>query len=1308
MKRKAREKKPEVVRRMMVTMVLVIMAAVSGRAQMNGLLHFESFTTNNKCVYACYRDADGILWMGTSQGLMTYAELQSQFPIYYRYGDALTNVIIAINQDNTGRLWLRTQALRYIVYNPRTNECINDLESYLRQIGINVRYQFYVYIDKEGRVWVYKDNKVYCKDFKTGALHRLTLPYSTGAVVKMTDEGGTMTIVTRDAVYDLNGNKLVKKMSTPEPITRFETYLTVDKGGSMWMASNMQLFRYSDANHKWTVFPEVKPDITGMLSLPNGEVYVATTNNGLFVFDSQGNIKSNILQTAPRRDGLMNSHLQALYYDQPTASLLVSYHKAGMSLWMGQNSNGIKKMYIQSPEHDYIVEDIISFDFAGQNLIAGTEGDGIYGIAPDGSLVWNKYAGNAVTAVMNDSEGKIWTGIYHGGLASDDGRLFFPGMSPYKIIQPKETPGKLFVILNGMGIWRLDPATGTSDSIPTDNPWIMDMVETGGKIYAATPKYLYVINPVTLNVDTIPVTKFPNSGISNGTKAITADSRGWVWIANYKSNTPVDIYDPHTGHIMQVVKLNNYDVKGIVEDEEGNMWCTTDRGLVCVRVIDKDAPAFSLNLFPDKSLYNDRAVKRLPDGRIVVGTTDGYELFNPKTLLGTSGKIVRECPLILASLHINGNNITPNDSLKGRKIISADLPYTHEIYLNYNENNVTLEYLPRNIGMGNDRIWRYRVSGLHNGDQPLVGGRITLSNLSPGTYDVEIFDPNSNKEKVCYKVMTIHIAYPLWLSWWAFLIYIAIATVVGYLTYVLRHSRIAYRRRIDNMKEEARREKAIDDMKINFFANVSHDLRTPLTLIIAPVEDLIDKARDNDTKSILIMVHKNAQRLYSLVNQILDFRKIGIGGQKFQLQTVDIVGLVRGATDTFRLMAQSQKIKLTMTASDSNILTTVDVDKITKVVMNLLSNAFKFTPAGGNISVEVRREDGKVVIVVADTGTGIPHDKREKIFERGYTSASEEYNTEGQGLGLSIVKSYVEMHQGTIAVTGNDPQGAVFTVCLPDILTDVDTGRGDIPTPALKNQSSTETSKTLLLVEDNTDLLSYMGHVLEKEYTVCQSTDGSQALDILKTTHVDIIVSDVMMEGMDGMELCRRVKTDITISHIPLILLTARALDADQLKGLQLGADDYITKPFNFEILRQRIRNILQRTERAKETFKNEIEVKPSAITVTTLDEEFIAKAIKIVEENMKNADFSVDDLAGAMSMHRTSLYKKILAITGQTPLLFIRSLKMKRAHQMMSRGGVRVAQVAYEVGFNSPKIFARYFKEEYGVTPTEFMRQNE
>ena len=1286
---------------------LTIMTAVSGLAQMKGLLHFDNFTTNNKSVYACYRDADGILWMGTSQGLMTYAQLQGQFSLYNRYGDALNNVINGINQDNTGRLWLMTQASRYIVYNPRTNECIDDMETYLRKMGINVSYQFYTYIDNQGCVWIYKDNKVYCKDFKTGAMRRLALPYSTGAVVKMIDDGRKMTIITRDAVYQLIGNKLSRKESTPEPITKFETYLTIDKGGNLWMAANMKLFRYSASTHTWTAFPEVKPDITGMLSLPNGDMCVSTTNNGLFVFGPQGHLKNNILQTAPNRDGLMNSHLQAIYYDPPTASLLISYHKTGMSLWTGQNANGIKKVYIQSPEHDYIVEDVISFDFLGQNLIAGTENDGIYAISPDGSLVYNKYAGHAVTAIMHDSEGKLWTGMYHGGLVCDDGRTFFAGMSPYKIIQPKENPGKFFVILNGMGMKALDPVTGKADSIPTDNPWIMDMVETGGKIYCATPKYLYIINTATLKTDTIPVSKFPNSGISNGTKALTADSRGWVWIVNYKSNTPVDIYDTHTGRIMQVPRLNIYDVKGIVEDSDGNMWCTTDRGIICVRVTDKNAPAFILTLFPDQALYNDRAIKLLPDGRIVAGTTDGYELFNPKNLFSSVKETAKDCPLILASIQINGNNITPNDSLKGRRLISSDLPYVHELNLKYGENHVTLEYLPRNIGMDNNRTWHYCVSGLHDGDQPLIGGRITLSNLSPGTYHIEIYDPNSNQGKNRYKVMTIHIAYPLWLSWWAFLIYIAIAGVVTYVVYILHHRRTAYRNGIRKMKEEARREKAIDDMKINFFANVSHDLRTPLTLIIAPVEELIDKARDNDTKSILIMVHKNAQRLYSLVNQILDFRKIGPGGQKFQLKTVDIVGLVRGAVDTFRLMARSQNIELTMSSSDKSILTAVDADKITKVVMNLVSNAFKFTPGGGKVSVEVRRDGGKVMIIVADTGEGIPQEKRKKIFERGYTSASEEYNTEGQGLGLSIVKSYVDMHHGTITVTDNDPQGAVFTVCLPDILTDVDTGRGDIPTPALENHPAPETSKTLLLVEDNTDLLNYMVHVLEKEYTVCQTIDGSQALDILKTTHIDIIVSDVMMEGMDGMELCRRVKTDITISHIPLILLTARALDADQLKGLQLGADDYITKPFNFEILRQRIRNILQRTERAKGIFKNEIEVKPSAITVTTLDEEFIAKAIKIVEENMKNADFSVDELAAAMNMHRTSLYKKILAITGLTPLLFIRSLKMKRAHQMMSRGGVRVAQVAFEVGFNSPKIFARYFKEEYGVTPTEFMRQN-
>lgn len=268
----------------------------------------------------------------------------------------------------------------------------------------------------------------------------------------------------------------------------------------------------------------------------------------------------------------------------------------------------------------------------------------------------------------------------------------------------------------------------------------------------------------------------------------------------------VDIYDTHTGRIMQVPRLNIYDVKGIVEDSDGNMWCTTDRGIICVRVTDKNAPAFILTLFPDQALYNDRAIKLLPDGRIVAGTTDGYELFNPKNLFSSVKETAKDCPLILGTIQINGNNITPNDSLKGRRLISSDLPYVHELNLKYGENHVTLEYLPRNIGMDNNRTWHYCVSGLHDGDQPLIGGRITLSNLSPGTYHIEIYDPNSNQGKNRYKVMTIHIAYPLWLSWWAFLIYIAIAGVVTYVVYILHHRRTAYRNGIRKMKEEARRE----------------------------------------------------------------------------------------------------------------------------------------------------------------------------------------------------------------------------------------------------------------------------------------------------------------------------------------------------------------------------------------------------------------------------------------------------------------------------------------------------------------------
>lgn len=1266
---------------------------------------FEQFPTNNICIYASYRDADGILWLGTSKGLMTYAQLQSTFQPNNRYKEQLNNIITEIRQDAAGRLWLKTQALRYIVYNPKTNECITDVDGYLHQLGVNFTYQFYVYIDSRGCLWAFKDGRLFFKDFKSGTSKHLSLPTSAGQITKLTDDGKRLVIVTSNAVYELKGTALRRIAATLEPITKEYTYMTLDKGGNLWVAANMKLMSMSFADRQWHVHPEVKPDINGVLCLPDGHVCVSTTNNGLYVYDSAGHLYKNVMQTGPTLDGLQNSHLQSIYYDKNTSSLIISYHKQGMSLWTGMEQNGIQKLHVQSAEHGNIVEDVIAFASLGSDIIIGTEDNGIYKLSSDGAILENKYPGCAATAILCDSKCRVWTGLYHGGVVGPDGRRLFPDQSPYNIIQPTPNPDLLFIVLNGEGIRVVNTLSGDIKNVPTDNPWIMDMVECNGKLFAATPKYLYIIDPQTLNIRKVDARRFStSSGFSNGTKDLAADSRGRVWIVSYKDNSDISVYDTHTGKVSSVTQLRRYNIKAIAEDNDGNMWCTTDKGLVCM------SRTCKATLFADKSLYNDRALYRLADGRMVAGTTDGYEVFNPGKLLQSGTVVPENCPLILASLHINGNNVSLEDSVDGRPLVGSDLPYVQKLDLAYNENNIILEYLPRDMGPHKPEAWYYRIDGLSLDDQPLIGGRITLANLSPGTYTVEIFNDNTHAGQFSYKMLTIHIARPWWLSWWAFMIYSVVIALTIYFICRYRHRRTLYRRRINDMREKARQQKALDEMKLNFFTNISHDLRMPLTLIITPVEELLEKAKDRETQSILSLVSRNAKHLYALVNQILDFRKINSDASKLNLEDTDIVNMVRDIVGSFSLMAKSKGVDLSFSSSDERLVMAIDVDKITKVVMNLLSNAFKYAPKGGFVKVILNTDGKQVEIRVADDGPSIPQNMRAHIFDRYYTTGSNSGKHDSYGLGLSIVHDYVLLHHGTISVDDLTPKGTVFKVRLPVTMKGVSfvAPRQVIEQHPSDSESSKPSGKTLLLVEDNADLLAYLTHLLEGEYTVCQATDGRQALDIMRTTSVDIVVSDVMMAGMDGLELCREIKNNIDISHIPVILLTAKALDADQLKGLRIGADDYITKPFNFEILRQRIHNMLQRTELAHVRFSKDIEIKPSDIAVSTLDEELIKKAILIVENNIANTDFTVDDLANEIGMHRTNLYKKILAITGKTPLQFIRCLRMKRAHQLMGRGGVLVSQVAYEVGFNSPKIFARYFKEEYGIYPSEFMKDNE
>ena len=492
-------------------------------------------------------------------------------------------------------------------------------------------------------------------------------------------------------------------------------------------------------------------------------------------------------------------------------------------------------------------------------------------------------------------------------------------------------------------------------------------------------------------------------------------------------------------------------------------------------------------------------------------------------------------------------------------------------------------------------------------------------------------------------------------------------------------------------------------MKLDFFTNISHEFRTPLTMILAPLDQLLKEPEmDGKLRDTLQLVNQNARHLFELINQLLDFRRLGATRPELHAQLGDLQEFVVKLCRIYDMQASLHHITFDYDYDDYHRLTAFDAMKMEKIVNNLLSNAFKYTPDGGTIRVTVTEKEGMVHLLVADTGQGIKDADKPHVFDRYYRGANHLNDSYSSGVGLHVVREYVELHKGTVTILDNNPVGTIFDVALPLAASD-----------ARKQLSFEEEEKgvhdhTLLLVEDNTDMLAFLYQQLSRDYRVLRATDGNMALEVLKEESPDVIISDVMMAGMDGLTLCKTVKGDINMSHIPVILLTAKALDEDELRGLQMGANDYVTKPFNLDVLRERIRLQIEHRETIHKQIEHHEEIEPKEVAMTDLDELFIKDAIACVDRNMGNLNFTVADLCQKLGMNRTNVYKKMQFITGKTPLQFIRLQRLKRAHELMSRGNVRASQVSLMVGFGYPNLFARYFKEEYGIYPSDFIKLQE
>ena len=939
-----------------------------------------------------------------------------------------------------------------------------------------------------------------------------------------------------------------------------------------------------------------------------------------------------------------------------------------------------------------------------------------------------------IVCSYKDSKGRLWFGSYGNGAFYEQNGKFSKVATTYEqkysidyvrcITEDKYGNIWLGTIMNG--IYCLDNAGNITPYTMEKTGMLTNSITTfscadGINLYIGTSSGLYCMNTETKEISLLE----NNNSASNlfeevHINCIYQDTRGLLWIGTRKG---MDVYNKNTKeriHLSTKNGLSHDYIRAITEDKEKNIWVTTDHGVTNIIATNSPEPSSKFLCYPyfeedgiGNMAFNNHSITCTQQGEILMGGSGGYLRINPRFINYRH----ESHPVIYTSLYLANQRMeVGSKNSSGRILLNKNIQLLNEITMDYSDSNFALEVSSMDYNSLHKLQYAYRL----NKDEEWVkleGNRIYFNKLSPGTYqlEVKVYENNNSYKNSKASCLTIHVLPPFWLSVPAYIGYtLLLAGVIIFFFLKMKRKHI---RNLSQQKREMEiiQQHEMDEAKMRFFTNVSHDLRTPLSLIIIPLEKLLSSNLEKGVKEELELIHRNSETLLNEVNQLLDFRKLDQQKTQLMLSHGNLSDFVKEVCGSFIPQAVKKGINIRLHINETKMDMDFDRNKIQRILLNLLSNAVKYNYENGEVIVALDKITANgtenAQIQVADTGIGIKDENKDKIFDRFFQEQHSTTTYIGNGIGLHIVKEYVTMHHGTITVENHIPQGTIFTITLPVThnyaVNDEKQDEAEIREKAVDEVSdTTDTHKTsLLIVEDNDDFRNFLINCLKGTYQVFDAPNGKEALEILAHQSIQIVISDVMMPEMDGMELCRKIKTDIRYSHIPVILLTARTADEHELSGLKEGADDYITKPFNLEILLLRIQKILKWTKNNHEKFKT-IDISPSEITVSSLDEQLIEKAVRAVEENMDNSEFSVEELSSYVGMSRGHLYKKLIMITGKSPLEFIRILRVKRGKQLLEQSQLNVSQIAYQIGL-SPKQFAKYFKEEFGYVPSEYIKNN-
>ena len=1322
-----------------LTLLLTIFGSLTACAQMGKLFNADNHLSSN---YACcvFQDRDGFIWVATRNGLNRYDGYQ--FRVFTKEDEEsglTSNYINCITQNRKGTIFVGS------------NVSVQSYDgSHFHHIQLK---------DVDGKPISTYIN--YIVETKSGMM-ACTSGYG---IVKINEQDNT-----GQTDKDLTGSQ------------RYVRFLLEDKSGRYWILTEESGLYLVEGKRRTSFFndDETRSLLCEIRQDHKNNIYIVVRGKGIYRFNENTRQFVNAPQTAGLpistfnicRDGRLllgcdgrgvyeydpytgaveNNPFYSKDIDMPKSKVNSILEDKSGNIWICLLQKGLFMQPQMKVTFGYMGERFGDRNVIGSNCVTstlidkharawvGTDKDGLYLL--DGAKETVRHFTNCPSTILSmaeDTRGHIWLGSFaegFGWLDPNTGAWHQEtfGLSKNSSIfgMVASSNGDVWLASMGSGLVRYNIETGEVKTYR-----MQDGADSNQKINTLPNNYLckvclspdekllFVATSVGLACYDIQndswVNVFGGNCPNYGTfsRAVFADKKNRVWLA---TNDGLYCYDLRTHKDCYYTTqdgLPSNGIASIIEDKQGTLWLGTDHGL-CNFVPDK---VTCINYYVDNGLqgseFSDGAVAIFNDEVMVFGGTGGITWFNPADMKPQTWK---------SSVEITGFTIGNMPVAAGTKsgiytVTDSTVINSDRFDLCYEDNSFSIQLSTFTYDNPEHIIYLYSINGEKWTKLQVGVNEIAFSHLPPGTYRFKV-KAMSNQQETDEREFIVKIHAPWYASGWAYLVYLLMSAFAIYAIY-----RYFRRKEQDRMRlQEHIHAEELADAKLRFFMNISHEIRTPMTLIVTPLLSLMKQDDDPQRRGLYETIRRNAERILGLINQMMDFRKIDKGQMQMRMCETDLIGFVGDIHTLFTQQAKMKNMKFDYEHDTDVLPVWVDRSNFDKVVVNILSNAFKFTPPGGEVRIRVTHDDHNAQIAVYDNGESIPEDKLERIFERFYQLPTTSAHRMGTGIGLDLTRSLVELHHGTITAHNNeDGKGCEFVVTIPlgnshlqpeEMMTEaqepiqvISAMEEELNRSIEKDSNVLKLSRRqrLVIVEDDDEIRKYLIDELGKDYEVAGCENGLIGLKEVLKSSPDLVISDIMMPEMDGNMLCSKIRSNPSVSHTPVILLTAKNLDEDQLEGLETGADAYIVKPFNMDILKRTIINLINKnyTLRMKYGRNDQLEEKVDNVQMKSPDDRLLERVMSVINKNLGNSDLSVDRIADEVGISRVHLHRKMKELTGQTPHDFIRNIRLKQAAHLLANQSMNVTEVMYACGFNNAASFSTIFKKFYGLSPRDFMKEH-